>query len=201
MEKNEIDNILKKYVEYGEKDYFEAITVEKVFKDLDISKERAQEIKDSLEYKSLKESIASLKSIYNGIERRCKENKIENGFNDFVNFYRWYAKQIENKGNKCHYCGTTESNLKKLFKINDNDKDKPLYSKKRSFTATLQVDRKDSYKGYNEKNCVLACAFCNNAKSDMVKECDLDCFKKPFGEFVKNFYVDLDKKYKLGLND
>lgn len=199
MEKNDkidLADILKKYVEYGEKDYFEAITVEKVFKDLDISKERAQEIKDSPEYKALKESIASLKSIYNGIERRCKEYKIENGFNDFVNFYRWYANQIENKGNKCHYCGTTESNLKKLFKINDNDKDKPLYSKKISFTATLQIDRKNPDEGYNGDNCVLACAFCNNAKSDMVKGKGLDFFKKHFKEFVRKFYTYLDSTIK-----
>lgn len=199
MEKNEIEDILKKYVEYGEKDYFETITVEKVFKDLGISKERAQEIKDSPEYKTLKESIASLKSVYNGIECRCKEDKIENGFNDFVNFYRWYANQIENKGNKCHYCGTTESNLKKLFKEKDDEsekKKKPLYSKKRSFTATLQVDRKDSCKGYNVDNCVLACAFCNNAKSDMVRYKDLEFFKEHFKEFVQKFYTHLDSTIK-----
>ncbi|GAG98234.1 unnamed protein product, partial [marine sediment metagenome] len=30
----------------------------------------------------------------------------------------------------------------------------------------LEIDRKDNQKGYAEENCVLACALCNNAKSD-----------------------------------
>ena len=32
--------------------------------------------------------------------------------------------------------------------------------------GTLEVDRKDNTKGYEIDNCVLACAVCNNAKSD-----------------------------------
>ena len=32
--------------------------------------------------------------------------------------------------------------------------------------GVLEVDRKDSTKGYEMDNCVLACAICNNAKSD-----------------------------------
>ena len=200
MEK-EIDlaDILKRYVAYGEKNYFESITTEKVFKDLGISKEKAQEISNSVEYKTLKESIESLKTIYSGIERRCKEDKIKNGFNDFVNFYRWYKNQSQKQinGEKiCHYCGTTESNLKRLFKINDDDKNKPLYSKKPSFTATLQVDRKNSNGGYNGDNCVLACSFCNNAKSDMVKCKDLEFFEEHFKAFVQKFYTHLDSTIK-----
>lgn len=201
MENNRIKDILKKYVEYGEKDYFEAITAKKVFGYLEISEDEAQIIKSSPEYKALKESIGNLKGIYNGIERRCKKDSIENGFNDFVNFYEWYQKQPQEQVNEkaekiCHYCGTTESNLKKLFKINDDDKKKPLYSKKRSFTATLQVDRKDSHKGYNGDNCVLACAFCNNAKSDMVRYKDLEFFEEHFKDFVRKFYTHLDSTIK-----
>ena len=235
MEKNKIKDILKKYVEYGEKDYFEAITVEKVYRQLGIDKKVAEEIADRYEYKQIKEirekftksrefgfyekndkkkydeektratvlKWAKAQPNLKSLDETTIWNKYKNkefGFGSFTKFYEWYDAQEP----KCHYCGTTESNLKKLFKEKDNESEKekkPLYSKKRSFTATLQVDRKNSDEGYNEKNCVLACAFCNNAKSDMVRECDLDCFEKPFGEFVKNFYADLDKKYKLGLND
>ncbi len=134
-----------------------------------------------------------IKSIYMDIKHRCKDKKLQNDFNDFMNFYRWYKnqpeKQVNGKTEKiCHYCGTTESNLKKLFKISDNDKGKPLYSKKPSFTATLQVDRKDSYKGYNGDNCVLACALCNNAKSDMI---NYDNFKTYFKKSMQSFIEDL----------
>lgn len=163
-------------------------TTKQVAEALGVSDDKAEQIMQDSEYIKLK----NLRDGYTSFDSERKK-----GFGGFKVFYKWYITQEP----KCHYCGTTESNLKKLFKINDDDKKKPLYSKKISFTATLQVDRKNPDEGYNEQNCVLACAFCNNAKSDMVRECDLDCFEKPFGEFVKNFYADLDKKYKLGLND
>ena len=196
MEKNEIKDILKEYVKYGEKDYFEAITAKKVFGYLKISEDEAQIIKSSPEYKALKESIGKLKSIYGGIERRCKKDNIENGFNDFVNFYEWHQEQpqeqVNGKAEKiCRYCGTTESNLKKLFKEKDDKtekKKKPLYSKKRSFTATLQVDRKNPDEGYNGDNCVLACALCNNAKSDMI---NYENFKTYFKKSMQSFIKDL----------
>lgn len=219
MEKNRIKDILKKYVEYGEKDYFEAITAEKVYKRLGINKKDAEEIADSYEYKQIKEIREKFtKSREFGFyekndkkkydEEKTRDtvlkwaktqpnleslseteiwNKYKNkefGFGSFTKFYEWYDLQEP----KCHYCGTTELNLKKLFKINDYDKDKPLYSKKRSFTATLQVDRKDSYKGYNGDNCVLACAFCNNAKSDMVR---YNNFRTYFADSIQRFIKDL----------
>lgn len=180
MENTRIKDILKKYVEYGEKYCFEAITVEKVYKWLGIDKKDAEEIADSYEYKQMKTII----------DKFTEEREFD--FGSFMKFYEWYDAQEP----KCHYCGTTESNLKKLFKINDNDKDKPLYSKKISFTATLQIDRKNPDEGYNEQNCVLACAFCNNAKSDMVKGKGLDFFEKHFKEFVQKFYTHLDSTIK-----
>lgn len=119
------------------------------------------------------------------------------GFETFKSFYEWYQKQDTKNGEKyCTYCGTTETTLKKLFKEKDNESEnyKPLYSKKRSFTATLQIDRINSNEGYNPNNCVLACTFCNNAKSDMVREKDISFFKEHFGEFVRKFYEYLLNK-------
>ena len=60
-------------------------------------------------------------------------------------------------GTKCHYCGIEE---KDFFSIWGE-----FYgSKKRG--STLEVDRKDNGSGYEIENCLLACAVCNNAKSD-----------------------------------
>ena len=84
----------------------------------------------------------------------------------------------ESQPKECYYCGTTQVQLNKLFKKNDTDEsewDKTLYSKKTGFTAELQVEKLNPNKPYNESNCKLACAFCNNAKSDMV---NADNFKK-----------------------
>lgn len=60
-------------------------------------------------------------------------------------------------GKTCHYCGIKESDFVHIWGN--------FYGgKKRG--GTLEVDRKDNNKGYEIDNCVLACAICNNAKSD-----------------------------------
>ena len=121
------------------------------------------------------------------------------GFGNFKNFYEWYKKQPTKDGEKyCVYCGTAESTLKKLFKEKDDESEcyKPLYSKKRSFTATLQIDRKNSEEGYKAENCVLACTFCNNAKSDMVRNGDefKNAFGKAIGDYLRKKYDEIKDK-------
>ena len=49
----------------------------------------------------------------------------------------------------------------------------------------LEVDRKDNKKGYNEENCVLSCAICNNDKSDKFTYKE---FKK-VGEAIKEVWL------------
>ncbi len=119
----------------------------------------------------------NLKSLSENEIRNKYKNK-EFGFGSFIRFYKWYLDTLQEQNHQCYYCGTSEENLKKLFKINDNDKDKPLYSKKRGFTATLQIEKRNPNKPYNESNCALICAFCNNAKSDMIND-------ENFREFAK----------------
>lgn len=100
----------------------------------------------------------------------------QKGFKSFANFYKWYSSQEQ----KCHYCGTSQDELKRLF-----DK-KALSSSK--FSSTLHIEQKRAKKGYTADNCVLACALCNNAKSDMINEAN---FQKYFANSVKEFVNDL----------
>lgn len=66
-------------------------------------------------------------------------------------------KQLyERYGTKCHYCGIGEEDFITIWG--------PFYGGKRG--PILEVDRKDNGRGYDIDNCVLACAVCNNAKSD-----------------------------------
>ena len=63
----------------------------------------------------------------------------------------------ERDGRTCHYCGIEENDFLKIWG--------EFYGgKKRG--GILEVDRKDNARGYEIDNCVLACAVCNNAKSD-----------------------------------
>lgn len=112
------------------------------------------------------------------------------GFKTFARFYKWYESQPK----ECYYCGATQEQLNDLFKKNDTDEsewDKTLYSKKTGFTAELQVEKLNPNKPYNESNCKLACAFCNNAKSDMVNDKN---FEKYFAKAIKYFLKDMCEK-------
>ena len=62
----------------------------------------------------------------------------------------------ERDGHTCHYCGIHEDDFVRIWRT--------FYGGKRG--RTLEVDRKDNGQGYEIENCVLACAVCNNAKSD-----------------------------------
>ncbi len=65
-------------------------------------------------------------------------------------------KLYERDGKNCHYCGIAEGDFIPIWK--------GKFYKNRG--ERLELERKDNEKGYSKKNCVLACAICNNAKSD-----------------------------------
>ena len=116
------------------------------------------------------DAIRDAKVRYGSLKSRIKQ---KGGF-EFKEFYKWYKKQEKS----CYYCGTTEKVLK-AHKIK---------SKKKSFTGTLHIDKKDPDKPYTSANCVLACALCNNAKSDMI---NAENFKTYFGEKMGEFITAL----------
>ena len=104
------------------------------------------------------------------------DSERKNGFGGFRAFYEWYITQEP----KCHYCETTQGELERLF----NDE---LVSSSK-FNATLHIEQKTPKQGYNKDNCVLACALCNNAKSDMI---NYDNFKTYFKKSMQSFIKDL----------
>ena len=64
-------------------------------------------------------------------------------------------KLYERDGKNCHYCGIKEGDFI------------PIWGKfYKGRGKILELERKDNEKGYSEENCVLACAICNNAKSN-----------------------------------
>lgn len=107
--------------------------------------------------------IQKIKDRYNSILNREAKHEFE----DFKEFYTWFTSQQE----ECCYCQTSQEDLKKLFEQNI------LTSKK--FNATLHIERFDSTKPYSQNNCALACAICNNAKSDFVSREDFVKFFAP----------------------
>ncbi|WP_088656297.1 hypothetical protein [Geofilum rhodophaeum] len=86
-------------------------------------------------------------------------------FSNFNEFYKWYITQFEKQKGCCYYCKTEESVLTKLFEKKYTSAKRPNRGKH------LEVERRDSDSNkYNKDNCVLACYFCNNDKSDIFSE-------------------------------
>ena len=132
------------------------------------------------------------------IKSRFSRDEIKKGFgNEFQKFYKWFIEQLASQDGKCYYCKTNKSDLEKLFRSKGKpealQKSKILYSTKPAFSSSFHIDKKEPKGEYGDNdNCVLACTFCNNAKSDMVK--DAQVFKDNFGETIHEFYKKLLKK-------
>jgi hypothetical protein len=102
--------------------------------------------------------IQSIRNKFNNIKN--KKNK----FSNFKEFFDWF----ENQEKECCYCKISQNNLEQLFNK------ELLVSKK--FNGTLHIERFDSKKPYSKLNCGLACAICNNAKSDFISKKDFKIF-------------------------
>jgi len=87
---------------------------------------------------------------------------------DFLNFnafYRWYLAQLKEQQGYCYYCKTDEGLIAEFI-----DKKKE-FIKRPNRGKHLEVERRDAKSNiYNAENCVLACYFCNNDKSDILNE-------------------------------
>lgn len=80
-------------------------------------------------------------------------------------------------GSNCHYCGIKEGDFIRMWGV---------FYKTRG--KRLELERKDNEKGYTLENCVLACAICNNAKSNKFT---YEEFKK-IGKAIKEVWSSRD---------
>ena len=88
-------------------------------------------------------------------------------------FTVWYKNQLTEQNNCCYYCEVNQDDIILLI-------ERSIIKSKRfnKRGRNLEVERKEPDK-YNKENCVLACYFCNNHKSDIINS---DDFKKHFGK-------------------
>lgn len=74
-------------------------------------------------------------------------------------FINWYGSDTDER--YCRYCGVSES------QINTLELKKEINMKRLSTRGkTLEIDRRESHKFYNQENIILSCYWCNNAKTD-----------------------------------
>ncbi|RLA84870.1 MAG: hypothetical protein DRG78_00095 [Epsilonproteobacteria bacterium] len=85
------------------------------------------------------------------------ENKLS--FNSFYEF--WNPKSERN----CKYCGINE---KQITSNNLEIKTKRFYSRGK----TMEIDKINAFDDYTKNNIILACYWCNNAKTDEFSLCE-----------------------------
>lgn len=155
-----------------------------------VLKEIGSEIKSETEYlkkypqvKALKEVLQDRHNTFiSKVNSDMKTGK--NAFDrDFTLFLKWWYNQKR----ECYYCGIRGDVVKEAFESGI------IASKKRSFSGTLQIDKKNPDKGYNKDNCVFACVLCNNAKSDMITSED---FKKILAPAFSDYWKEIEKRLK-----
>ena len=97
-------------------------------------------------------------------------------------FLEWLRNQYEKQQGKCYYCDTSQGDIGKII-------DSGLLRSKRFKTRgrSLEIERLDAQGNeYSAANCVLACYFCNNDKSDVVSSNDyIQFFAKPKRQYFQ----------------
>ena len=113
------------------------------------------------------------------MEKRVKtlwERKKKDGMDiTFEKFKKWYMSRDQ----KCCYCGITEEKIKQLMGSGRLTK--------RNRGKTLELERKNPDKGYDDlNNLALACYWCNNAKTDTFTAEEFKLVGKAFGKIWKS---------------
>lgn len=170
---------------FFEKLFISSELADKICLDLEISKKEYREsaIQLDIERKHEIQIIKRIRTLYHN-----KVNLDGFGFESFLSFYNWYKNQYNTQNGKCYYCKTDEKVIATLF-------EKKFINRKRTTRGKhLEVERRDSTDNlYNLENCVLACYFCNNDKSDIFNESE-------YLEYLRDRTSFFNKEYEK-LND
>lgn len=160
--------------------FIDAELADNICHDLNISRKEYSKFAKHLkiERKNEIQIIRRVRSLYH-------HKKNLNGFNfqNFNSFFNWYKIQFQQQKGKCYYCKTDENVIATLF-------EKIFQNRKRTTRGKyLEVERRDSIDNlYNSENCVLACYFCNNDKSDIFDESQYFDYLKDRNTFFINQY-------------
>ena len=169
---------------------FEKKTYSEIEKIMKIGRKRLLSLRDE----EVNKSIEHIQYVY-----RKFNNKRKIAFNNnFKDFHNWYEKQ----GQKCGYCGISQEDLYKLFNKENRvlpylETDREYKKAPKRSSGTLEIERLDSSDGYSEKNMILACPLCNNAKSNLIDEIS---WRELFVPAMQPYYKKLlQKKYNKSL--
>lgn len=114
-----------------------------------------------------------------------RNRKGTNSFLSFEDYTNWYNSQPK----ICHYCGLTELQSQEIvvkgLLTSNRFPQNGRTGRGKGRGMWLEVDRIHPKKPYSEGNCVLACYFCNNDKSDVFSGDDYKLFFQNRKEFLE----------------
>ncbi|WP_170178620.1 hypothetical protein [Flammeovirga pectinis] len=126
--------------------------------------------------------------------------KVINGFKEYHHLYQKYFNEyrkeffadpktliewFNNQNNSCHYCDITQEEVLKIVDLRGGNM--TLNNLQKRSKGSLEIEKLDSNKGYTFDNSVLACPFCNNAKSNLISDEDWKLhFSKPMRKYLQS---------------
>lgn len=111
------------------------------------------------------------------IEKYYKTNESKLlGFESKERFIDWYLHELYFHQCSCHYCGIKIYELRNLIERGIIRGRKVSNGGIRGLN--FEIDRKNPFDEYNERNCVLSCYYCNNDKSNTF---DYEIYKEVLG--------------------
>jgi len=139
----------------------------------------------------LRELEINLEELQNLNEEFALFNKLYSKYynkdrNEFFSNPEQLLKWYEEQNDSCHYCKVTQSDLDKI--VEKRNGNLTLNQKTKRSKGTLEIEKLDPSKGYTFENSVLACPFCNNAKSNLILDSDWDIH---FAPAMKNYIQSL----------
>ncbi|MCB0536944.1 MAG: hypothetical protein KDE33_05380 [Bacteroidetes bacterium] len=169
---------------FFEKLFINSELADDICRDLKISRKEYSEYAKQLNDKRKDDIqiIRRIRSLYHN-----KKDLDGFGFENFNRFYKWYRTQYQSQEGKCYYCKTDEKVIASLF-------ENKFHNRKRTTRGKhLEIERRDATDNlYNEGNCVLACYFCNNDKSDIFEESEYLEYLKDRKGFLTAHYEKLN---------
>lgn len=107
-------------------------------------------------------SIERIKELYSSTkDERIKTSSLRRiwlGKFHHISFGEFLCK-FNHADKKCEYCGVTEEQIRQAV-------EQGVINTKRNRGSILEIDRKDPNGEYTIDNTVVACYWCNNAKTD-----------------------------------
>jgi hypothetical protein len=142
--------------------------------------------------------LSSLKRKDKTLKTAQRAERFTSSFGGAEGFVTWWQEQFEKQNGSCYYCNTSIDFIRRFVaagilrtRNNRSARDKESGRSINGRGRQLELECLNPDEGYTKENCVLACMYCNNDKSDIFQA---EEYKKYFGENRRRYFLELARK-------